>query len=208
MRRRFVSGLLCALLLLPGRAVGQDGPRFAIRPLGAAEGWRPEIQADHILQDDALRHALESGLPLRFHLRVELWEKRVFDRLVDSQDRYLALEQDPIDRHYELDTGRGTRSYATVAQAEAALHAALRPAIRPTVEPGRFYYLASLQIETLSLSDLEELRRWLRGEAGPAVQGDRSPERALESGLRRVIVRVIGLPARRYEGRSATFRMR
>jgi hypothetical protein len=208
MRWRAGIGLVAGLLLHAGSAAGQADPHFAIRALGAAEGWRPEIQADNLLRDDALRHALDGGLPVRFHLRVELWEKQLFDRLVDSQDRYIALEQDPIDRHYELDVGRGQREYATLEQAEAALQAALRPAIRPAREAGRFYYLASLQIETLSLSDIEELRRWLRGEAAPAVQGDRSPERALESGLRRVLVRVIGLPARRYEGRSATFRMR
>lgn len=207
MRWRFAAGLLGSLLLLAVPAAGQGEPTFAIRPLAASGGWRPAIQAEHLLDDGALRNALESGLPLRFHLRVELWEKRLFDRLVDVQERYLALEQDPIDGHYELDSGRTAREFATVAAAEAALQAALTSAIRPA-KTGRYYYLASLQIETLSLSDLEELRRWLRGEVGPAVQGDRSPERALESGLRRVVVRVMGLPARRYQARSATFRLR
>lgn len=208
MRWRFAAGLLLTLLLCAGSAAGQAGPRFTIRALGEADGWRPEVRADHLLSDADLGKALDSGLPLRFHLRVELWEKRLFDRLVDSHERYLSLEQDPIDRHYRLDTGRGERGFATIAQAEAAVQAALRPAIRPTASSGRFYYLASLQIETLSLSDLDELRRWLRGEAGPAVQGDRSPERALETGIRRVLVRVIGIPAHRYDARSATFRMR
>jgi hypothetical protein len=208
MRWRVASGLLLGLLLHTGVVAGQAAPRFGIRALGAAEGWRPQLHAEHLLQDDALRKALDSGLPVRFHLRVELWQKRLFDRLVDAQERYVALVQDPIDRDYRLDTGRSERSFPTMDEAEAALDAALRPAIRPTPGEGRFYYLATLQIETLSLSDLEELRRWLRGEAAPAVQGDRSPERALESGLRRVLVRVIGLPTRRYEGRSATFRMK
>jgi hypothetical protein len=208
MRWRFVLGLLLGLFLLPGSAAGQTEPRFSIRALGAAGGWRPELQAENILQDATLRKALDSGLPLRFHLRVELWEKRLFDRLVDEQEIYVAIDQDPIDPGYRVDTGRGERRFANVAQAETALQSALRPAIRPAPAAGRFYYLASLQVETLSLSDIDELRRWLRGEVGPAVQGERSPERVLESGFRRVITRVIGLPARRYDARSATFRMR
>jgi hypothetical protein len=208
MRWRIAPVLLLGLLLHAGVAAGQAAPRFGIRALGAADGWRPQLQADDLLQDDALRKALDSGLPVRFHLRVELWQKRLFDRLVDAQERYVALVQDPIDRDYRLETGRSERSFATIPEAEAALEAALRPVIRPSPGAGRFYYLATLQVETISLSDIEELRRWLRGEAAPAVQGDRSPERALESGLRRVLVRVIGLPTRRYEGRSATFRMK
>jgi hypothetical protein len=79
--------------------------------------------------------------------------------------------------------------------------------VRPS-RTGRYYYLAKLEVETLSLSDLEELRRWLRGEVGPAVAGSGSPESAVESGVRRVLVRMIGLPTRRMEARSGTFTVR
>jgi hypothetical protein len=70
---------------------------------------------------------------------------------------------------------------------------------------GRFYYLATLEVETLSLSDLEELRRWIRGEVQPAVEGRAPAGRAVERGLRRVFVRLLGLPTRRFETRSEIF---
>lgn len=196
--------LLAALLCTAAPAVAQGRPEFAVRAGSAVEGWRSLVEARGILRDAALRRALESGLPLRLRLRVELWEKRLFDRLVSSGEAFLVLVQDPLDDAYVLDSGTGERRFASLARAGEAVDAALRVDLRPD-GGGRFYYLATLEIETLSLSDLEELRRWLRGEVRPAVAGRAPPERALETGLRRVLVRVIGLPTRRYEGRSATF---
>lgn len=201
------STLVCALVLLAEPAAAQASARLRIRPAPAAERWVPQIESDALLRDPALRHALDSGLPLRFKLRVELWANRFFDDLVASQEVAFALAQDPLDRAYVLTVPEGERHLATVTQAEAALSRELRVDVRPT-RSGRYYYLATLEVETLSLSDLEELRRWLRGEVGPAVEGRGSPEGAVESGLRRVLVRVIGLPARRMEARSGTFTVR
>lgn len=200
-----VCGLI--LLLVAPRAAAQGTARLSIRPAPAAQGYAPVVTTQALLRDAALRDALESGLPLRFRLRVELWQNRFFDRLVGSQEVAFALNQDPLDRSYALTTTRGERRFATVAQAEEAIGAQLRVELRPTRQ-ARYYYLARLEVETLSLSDLEELRRWLRGEVGPAVEGRASPESAVESGLRRVLIRVIGLPTRRMEARSGTFTAR
>ena len=43
-------------------------------------------------------------------------------------------------------------------------------------EQGRYYYLGQVQVETLSLTDLEELQRWLHGDLAPAVKGDQTME--------------------------------
>jgi hypothetical protein len=162
------------------------------------------LSTEGILRDRALLGAVESGLPLRFHLRLELWERGFFDRFRDAVDIRYVLVQDPIDRDFRLDVGGGERRFPTLLLAQRALDAEMRPALRPR-GAGRYYYLASLEIETLSLSDLEELRRWLRGDVRPAVEGRAPPARAVERGLRRVFVRVIGLPTRRYEARSDNF---
>lgn len=199
--------LLLALLLPGGPAEAQGRPRLSLRAGSAAQGWRPLLRTEGVLLEPALRRALESGLPLRLHLRVELWQKRLFDRLVDAQEISLALVQDPLDRQYLLDTGRGERRFASLAAVDGALDELLRPALRPPAG-ARLYYLAELELETLSLSDLEELRRWLRGDAAPALKGERAPERALSSGAGRLLVRVLGLPARRYEARSDPFQVR
>jgi hypothetical protein len=173
----------------------------------ASAGWRPAVQVGGVMRDQGLREAVESGLPLRFRLRIELWEKGFFDRLVDVEQASLAVVQNPLDRSYTVDNGLAEQRVATLAESEDAIRAALLFTLHPRGK-GRYYYLAVLDVETLSLSDLEELRRWLRGEARPAVQGRRSVGRAVERGMRRVLVRTIGLPTRRYETRSPTFVLR
>ena len=86
----------------------------------------------------------------------------------------------------------------------AALRNAFSLPLRPP-EPGRFYYLGQVEVETLSLSDLEELQRWLRGDLAPAVAGEERVENAVGRGVQRAIVRMLGLPARRFRVRSPPF---
>ncbi len=196
--------LLLGLLLWAGAA-----PAQARRPLGvgvgaAAAGWRPVVRLRGMLDDGDLREALASGLPLRLRFRIELWQKDLFDRLAGTQRVSLAVLQDPLEGSYTVETGRSEQRFPTLPEVEAAVEAALASTLHPARQ-GRYYYIAQLEVETLSLSDLDELRRWLRGEARPAVEGRRPVGRAIESGLRRAMVRIIGLPERRYEARSATF---
>jgi hypothetical protein len=196
-----------ALLLVvgTGAAEAQSSP-LAITVGGAAAEWRPFVRVDGLLlQDRALRDALDSGLPLRFRFRLELWERAVFDRLVGAEEVTLALVQEPLEGTYTVSSDNSNRTYGGLADAERAIGGALPNTLRPRARGGRFYYLATLEIETLSLSDLAELQRWLRGEARPAVQGRRPVGRALGRGLQRAFVRMVGLPTRRYETRTPTF---
>jgi hypothetical protein len=204
-RSRLSGAVLLVFVLLAGsRTAAGQAPTFQVQASPAAQGGGAVLSTEGILRDRTLLDAVESGLPLRFHLRLELWERGLFDRFRDAVDRRYVLVQDPIDRDFRLDVGGGERRFSTLLLAQRALEAEMRPTLRPR-SAGRYYYLASLEIETLSLSDLEELRRWLRGDVRPAVEGRAPPARAVERGLRRVFVRVIGLPTRRYEARSGTF---
>ena len=83
-----------------------------------------------------------------------------------------------------------------------ALHSGLP--LRP-MEAGRYYYLGQFEVETLSLSDLDELQRWLRGDLATAVNGDERVGTALGRGAHRVLVRMLGIPARRYRVRTERF---
>lgn len=191
-----------ALALLASAGVLQaQAPRFSIE---AGHDGRAVVDTDRLLDDRGLQGALESGLPLRFRLRVELWRKALFDQLAAVQEINLALVYDPLAREYLLNDGAAEDRYPSLSAALRAMQRAFRAGIRPD-RSGRYYYLATLKVETLSLSDLDELRRWLRGEVQPAVEGRASPGRAVESGLGRLLVRVIGLPSRSYEDRSGTF---
>jgi len=196
---------LAATLFLAAANLGAQEPPLAVRVASAGEGYRPIVTVEGLLADRTIAQALASSLPVRVHLRVELWERRTLDRQVLAHERMLALARDPLDGHYLLDDGRTRRRYPTIAQAELGIQSLIGlPASRP--EPGRVhYYLAMLELETLSLSDLEELRLWLRGEGRPALEGRTPVGRAVTRGARRLFVRVLGLPTRRFEARSPPF---
>ncbi|HEX2076316.1 MAG TPA: DUF4390 domain-containing protein [Longimicrobium sp.] len=198
-----------ALLWVLAMLVGAPAQAQPHRPLTVTVGgpsvqWRPQLRLNGVTRDRALRDALQNGLPLRFHCRVELWLKaEPFDQLVGAQEMSRALLRAPLGEGYTLEDGRVQRRYSSLQAAEAALQAALAPTLYPRTG-GRHYYLVRLNVETLSLSELDELRRWLRGER-PAEAG-RQP-RGAERGVRRIIGRLLGLPSRRYEARTPIFRI-
>jgi hypothetical protein len=205
---RFVTAaLLAALAVVPAvRPVSAQSTRLEMVVVVAGGQHRALLRAGGLLVDDRdLRDALGSGLPVRFNYRVELWERAVLDRLVGAEEVMLGLVQDPLDRNYLLTTGRAARPLATLAEAEQAILRAMPGGPRPPARGRRYYYLATLEVETLSLTDLEELQRWLRGEARPAIEGRRPVGRAVGRGLQRALVRMVGLPSRRYQVRSPTF---
>jgi Domain of unknown function (DUF4390) len=198
---------LAALLLVAAPAAAQRRP-LTVTVGGPQAQWRAAVRVDGLVDDRALREALQKGLPLRFQFRVELWRKAdPFDQLAASQEISRALLRAPLGEGYTLEDGRVQRRYSSLRAAEAALQAALQPSIQPRTG-GRFYYLVRLNVETLSATDLDELRNWLRGEAGPAAAGEQPVGRAVERGVRRFFVRLLGLPTRRYEARTPIFGIR
>jgi hypothetical protein len=70
----------------------------------------------------------------------------------------------------------------------------------------RSYYNVVVDVETLALSDLDEVERWLRGELRPAVRGRRSAGTALGRGAKVLAERLLGGQTRHFEVRSETFR--
>lgn len=204
---RLAFALLFALALLHAAPASAQSRRpLTVSVGGPSVRWRPEVRLHGIVRNDRqLREALRNGLPLRFHSRVELWLKaEPFDQLVGVQEMSRALLRTPLGEGYSLEDGRVQRRYSTLQQAEAGLQAALAPTLHPRTG-GRHYYLVRLHVETLSLDELDDLRRWLRGER-PA-QPARDQPGGVERGVRRIFVRLLGLPSRRYEARTVIFRV-
>jgi hypothetical protein len=175
----------------------------------AANGYRPVIRVGPVLADRELERAATSGLPLRVRVRVELWKDRLFDQLVDTTSWSTVIVHEPISEQFfvrSLPATRGSRRASTFASARQAVESEYLLSMRPPGN-GRFYYTVSLQIETLSISDLEELERWLQGELQPAVTGQRSVPGAIGQGAKRLMLRILDLPERRYDARTGRFRV-
>jgi len=176
----------------------------------AAEG--PLVRARAILADPYLSELLQSGFPVRLSYRVELWaDGRFFDELQRSVEWEVRIVFRGVPQTYEVIQVVGDRplslgSFAKLADAEAAAARPVRVPIRAPADDRRYYYLATLDVEALSMSDLEELNRWLRGELQPTVRGQRNPGTALTRGIRSLATRLLGGERREYTERSPTFR--
>jgi hypothetical protein len=197
-------------LLLAGVAapMAAQSPEFALSYLPDL-AFRPLVRIGPILDDSDIEEAARSGVPIRIRVRVELWRDGWTDDLVASERFAAVLAYDPLTQEF-LVRGRAddapVRRFTTYADARAAIEGSYPLQIRPN-RSGRYYYLGRLEIETLSLSDIQELERWLQGELQPAVRGDRSVTGALGDGAKRLIIRLLNLPTRGVDARSARFRV-
>ena len=162
------------------------------------------------ISDPSLLEAVHSGLPLRIRIRIQLWRDEFFDNQQGDDYQWAAgIIFDPLTRRYGVQTsGRAAaeQDVNTLDEARSILQQTLAVPLLPSRD-GKYYYIAAVEMETLSLSDLEELQRWLKGDLAPVIEGESDVEGALAKGLRRVLVRVLGLPAKRFELQSESFQI-
>jgi hypothetical protein len=205
-----------AMAAAPAAAQAPDRVRLEIRlaPDSAPNGGRnPVLRSDNLLGDDRWLNTLRSGLPVRLHYRVEIWRSREgwFDRFERQTEWDVVLRHEPLLDQYTLLTVTGSRvqerRYATLDALNAALGFAYQVNVRPA-QRGEYYYAASLEVSTLSDSDLDELERFLEGDLGGVAQGREGIGDALGRGATRLLLRLAGLPRLRLEGRTETFRVR
>lgn len=202
-----------ATLAVAAPASAQDAPRIDVTlPAQSAllrEG--PTVRGSDLLNDAQLRDLVRNGFPARFSFRVELWSSGgFFNSLAASTAWDVIVRYDPLEKVYEVVRIAGNQavSLGKFPDVESAGGAVGRPVRAPLNAPSRsrYYYAATLDVEVLSLSDLDELERWLRGELKPAVSGRRNPGTALTRGVRTLVVRLLGGTKRHYEAKTGTFR--
>lgn len=208
--------LLAAVALLGATAAvasAQSRPSLAITVPAAGEVTRtgPVVVASHMLSGRKLQELLASGFPARLHYTVELWSVggwvNDLERITewDVVVRWLAVE-----RVYEVIQIVGARPFslgrfALLGDAASAVARPTRASIVASAASRRMYYQATLTVETLSLSDLDEVERWLRGELQPAVRGERNPGTVLGRGLKTLASRLLGGERREYVARTGVF---
>jgi hypothetical protein len=195
----------------------QDGVRLLVTLAqdSAPSGARaPIVRSENLIGSNSQwLSALRSGLPVRLHYRVEVWRSRDgwFDTFARQAEWDVLVRHEPLLDQYTLLTfvgaARQERRYATLDALGAALAFAYQVNVRPT-EQGRYYYAASLQVSTLSDSDLDELEKYLAGDLGRGGRGGANLGDALGRGATRFLLRLAGLPSLRLEARSGSFGVR
>ena len=210
MYRRFI--LACLFLIAAGPALAQRGPQLQVSVIGNSPAAGAAVRAMRMLQDANTRALMANGFPAALRFRLELWRVGgMFDDIEGTPTTWEVLVRyDPYTQRYSV-YRRGQRAIedigglASLDEAEAELGRPYPVAMKPQRPGARYYYNVAVDVETLSVSDLDELNRWLRGELQPAVRGKRAPLSALRRGFGTLLSRVLGGDSRHYEARSPTF---
>jgi uncharacterized protein DUF4390 len=173
----------------------------------------PIVRSMHLLGDSRWLSALRSGLPVRLHYRVEVWRSKPgwFDGFIRQAEWDVVVRHEPLLDQYTMLTLTGGRAqerrYATLDALSAALAFSYQVNVLPA-DAGTYYYAASLQVSTLSDTDLDELERFLAGDLGEVARGKQSIGDAMGRGATRFLLRLAGLPSLRLEARTPQFRVR
>ncbi len=215
---RFVLAVAAALTLAGPRgpderlAVVQSARLAVIAPTddrAALDG--PMIATSGVLDDRKLEEFITNGFPARLHYRIDLWSRRqFFDNRVDGAEWMVIIDFDQLGRTYSISRQVGDRlvpsgTYKTFADVKTAIAAPFEAPVRAPRNGQRMYYHLVLEIQKVSLSDLDALQGWLRGELQPATRGQRNPGTAIARGFQTLMLRMLGGEDPRYEARSETF---
>lgn len=208
--------LAAGLLLAAPAARAQVRPALAVvNPVVDSLGTTgPIVRATGVLGDRPIRELLDNGFPARLRFRTELWSTAGwFDNMIRFVEWDVVVHQEPLSRTYRVvrvvrDTAVSLGVFKEFAEAVAAVEREYRPLIRAGRNRSAQYYNVILTLEMLSVSDLDELQRWVRGDLTPAVRGQRNPGTALSRGARTLLSRLLGGERRTLESRSRTFRVR
>ncbi|MEO5589469.1 MAG: hypothetical protein ABIS03_07780 [Gemmatimonadaceae bacterium] len=213
MRRRH-AWLLAAGLSLYGAILSAQKPVVAImlpeRTQLKTDG--PAVTSQSLVVDGAMLDLLRNGFPARLHYRVERWTTGGwFDDIAAIAEWDVVVRYDALGAVYQVfrivkRTTIGLGNFPDIRAADAALGAAFTVPISLSRAGRKTYYTLTLDIESLSLTELDEVERWLRGELKPAVRGQKNAGTAVGRGVRTVVVKLLGGEKRRYETRSGTFR--
>jgi hypothetical protein len=212
--RRLAALAAMITFALPWSAAsGQGNTEMTIilPPAAALADSGPSIATANVLNSKT-RELLLNGFPAALHYRLELWRVgRWFDDLESASEWDVYVIFDVVRQQYQVLRQHGKQrenfgSFGSLTSAEAAVDRAYRVTLMPTHHGARYYYAASLVVQTLTESDLDALQRWLRGDFEPAVHGRNNPATAIGNGIGTLLSRILGGDKRTYERRSGTFR--
>jgi hypothetical protein len=202
----WIAGAVAAPLLAQ-----EGGVRLGVAvPPTTATKEGPWITSANLLTDSKTRELLHNGFPARIHYRLELWEKGGFggDDRTGFTEWDVLVAYDPTSQLFNvlrrtMATGvtENFGGFSTLSAAETQFGRPYRAVIHPE-RSGRFYYNLSVDVQTLTVSDLDALEQWLRGSSAPQRGG---VFRGIWSGLGTLVSRILGGDKRKYDQRSDVF---
>lgn len=171
----------------------------------------PQVRAIGMVSAKSTAELIRNGFPARLQFRMELWSaKNVVNEIRSTVLWDVIVEYDALKAVYRVvrvtpDKAFVLGEFKDIEGAEAKVAEAYKPQIKPPRKGEKSYYSVSLDVEAMSMSDLDEVGRWIKGELKPAVRGKKNPGTAVTKGLRRFVVKVLGGERLRYQDNSKVF---
>ena len=196
--------LLALLLTLAAPLSAQRRPVLDVAP-PTASATGAQVTATNLFAEQSMRELVRSGFPASLRFRLELWRASgLFDDLEGQTDWEVIVQYEPSAQRYHVVRRQGGRlddqgSFATLSTAQTLLERPTRTTLAPERSGARYYYTLALNIEALSVSDMDQLERWLRGVRGGTAAS------AVGSGMRTLMLRLLGGEKRNYSAKSPTF---
>ena len=196
--------LLSLMLLVAAPSAAQRRALLEVVPPGAG-GIGATVTATNLFAEPDMRDLVRSGFPASLHFRLELWRSGgLFDDLEGRLDWNVIVQYDPSAQRYRVVRQQAGKvedlgSFATLATAQSTLERPTRTTLLPEREGVKYYYTLALDIEALSVSDMDQLERWLRGVKGTTAAS------AVGSGLRTLVLRMLGGEKKHFTARSVVF---
>ncbi len=201
---RALALLLGLTLLVAAPVTAQRRPLLEVTPPGAGSTGAT-VTASNLFAEADMRDLVRSGFPASLRFRLELWRTGgVFDDLEARLDWQVIVQYDPSGQRYRMVRQQAGKtedmgSFATLATAQSTLERPTRTTLMPERDGVRYYYALALDIEALSVSDMDQLERWLRGVKGGTAAS------AVGTGLRTLMLRMLGGERKHFAGRSVVF---
>lgn len=185
---------------------------ITLPPSAALATTPPIVRTIGVLLAGRTPELVRNGFPARLHYKMERWAAGTFVNDVKATSEWEVIaDYDALAKTYRLVRATSQAAvvigdYPTLADADAVLDDAYAAPIAPPKKGEKSYYALTLTVEAMSLSDLDEVRRWLRGELRPAVSGKRNPGTAVTHGVRTLFVRILGGERVEYRATTGVFR--
>jgi hypothetical protein len=170
------------------------------------------VTTENLLGDAKTRELLRNGFPARVHYRLELWRKGGLagwsDERKGTAEWDVLVAYDPTLHLYNVVRRTADNrlhenfgGFSSVDAAEGQIGRAFRVGLAPD-RSGKYYYNLVVDIQTLTVSDLDALEQWLRGPSAPTRS---NPLKAIRGGVGTLLSRLLGGDKRHYEQRSGVF---
>lgn len=212
MRRLLVLLALCLPALLRAQGNATVHLTLSLRADSSGRTEQPVLTTEDLLADPRVSGMLTSGFPLRLHYRLQVWRSRSFlDAQVRQTEWDVVIRHEPLFDQYQMaEVFRLTTRTSRFAGRDALARGIATPReirVAPT-DGGEYYYIAAVDISSLTDTDLKELERFLSGDVGPAATGSEPVGGAISNAIKRLLISVAAAPTIRTEARSDKFTVR